>query len=124
MAATPIAPVPLHWTRLFSRRFNQAALLAQGIGGVDGAVVPDLLQRTKRTPSQGRFSRTGRLRNVAGVFTVSPSHKTALKGKRVVLVDDVLTTGATVEACAKVLKRSGASAVDVLTLTRVVRASI
>src|SRR5216684_4274061 len=94
-----IVPVPLHWTRLFARRYNQAGLLAHAIRAAGGpAVAPDWLVRRRRTPSQGR----GR----------------SVKGKRIVLVDDVLTTGATVEECARVLRRAGAAFVGVLTLAR------
>lgn len=115
-----LVPVPLHWTRLFLRRFNQAAVLAKEIGAASGvAVVPDLLVRRRRTPSQGRLTRTGRARNVRGAFAVSRRRRAAVVGARVVLVDDVLTTGATLAACTRVLLRAGAARVDVLTLARV-----
>ncbi len=118
-----IAPVPLHRWRLFQRRYNQAALLAHALGrGREVPVLPQLLRRIRNTPSQGRLSASGRRRNVAGVFKVAPRFLERVAGKRVLLVDDVLTTGATVEACARVLKRAGASGVDVLTAARVVRA--
>lgn len=118
-----IAPVPLHWTRLFRRRYNQAALLALEVGRTKGLkVVPDLLVRRRRTPSQGHLSPTQRRDNVRGAFTVRPRHLENLVGKRIVLVDDVLTTGATITACTKVLLRAGAASVDVLTLARVVQA--
>ena len=117
-----IAPVPLHRLRLLARRFNQAALLAQGIARRSGvACVPDLVERRRRTRSQGGLSAAGRARNVRGAFAVNPTRTTLVSGKRVVLVDDVLTTGATAEACAATLLRAGAAAVDVLTLARVVR---
>ena len=120
--ADVIAAVPLHWSRLFARRYNQAALLALALGREAGLpAVPDLLARARRTPSQGRLSAAARERNVAGAFTVRPRHRAGLAGRRVLLVDDVLTTGATAEACARVLRRAGAAAVDVLTLARVVR---
>jgi len=114
-------PVPLHWTRLFTRRYNQAALLAQAIAKAGGPpVAADCLIRRRRTPSQGNKNPSARRRNVAGAFAVRRPDK--LRGRRVVLIDDVLTTGATVEECARVLKRAGAARVDVLTLARVVRA--
>jgi ComF family protein len=119
------APVPLHWTRLFSRCFNQSALLAYAataacrrLGLAAPDVVPDLLERRRRTPPQGRLSRTGRRSNVEGAFRLRPG--VVVKGQRVLLFDDVLTTGATIEECARVLKRAGAARVDVLTLARVV----
>ena len=121
--AEVVVPVPLHWTRLFARRYNQAALLAQAIGRQTGLEVRvDALIRRRRTPSQGRLGRSARRRNVAGVFAVAPARRSRIEGCRVLLVDDVMTTGATVSACAKALHRAGASTVDVLTLARVVRA--
>lgn len=117
-----LAPVPLHRWRLFARRFNQAALLAHALGAVsDKPVAADLLQRRRRTRSQGHLSRTARIRNVRGAFAVRDAWRDRLKGARVLLLDDVQTTGATVEECARVLKRAGAAGVDVLTLARVIR---
>jgi len=120
--AEMVAPVPLHWTRLAQRRFNQSALLARAIGRASGvAVVPDLLVRRKRTASQGGLTRIQRRDNVRGAFVVRPARREALRGRRVVLVDDVLTTGATATMCARTLHRAGAAGVDVLVLARVVR---
>jgi len=117
-----IVPVPLHWTRLLARRFNQSALLAQRIGVEAGVhYAPDVLVRRKRTRSQGHLTRTQRRENVQAAFAVRARGRAAIAGRRVLLVDDVLTTGATVTACARVLRRAGAEAVDVLTLARVVR---
>lgn len=117
-----IAPVPLHRWRLFARRYNQAALLVHALGRESGCrVAVDLLVRRRRTRSQGRMSRTARLRNVRGAFAVREDWREAVKGARVLLLDDVQTTGATVEECARVLNRAGAAAVDVLTLARVIR---
>ncbi len=127
-----VAPVPLHWTRLFRRRYNQAALLAHAVGrawNASGAgtapggvaVIPDLLVRRRRTPSQGRLNATERHRNMRGAFALKPAHAGRIEGQRVVLIDDVLTTGATAGACAEALIEAGASAVDVLTLARVAR---
>jgi len=120
--ADVIVPVPLHWTRLFARRYNQAALLALGVGRLgDTLVVADGMVRKRKTPSQGHLGRIARARNVKGAFGVSPRHRHKLKGKRVLLVDDVYTTGATLRTAAKVLKRAGCVGVDVLVLARVVR---
>lgn len=117
-----VAPVPLHWRRLLARRYNQAALLAQPLAGRAGiAAVPDLLLRRRATPSQGRLSRAERQRNVAGAFAVNPRRADLLRGKRLLLIDDVMTTGATVSACARAALRAGAAAVDVLVLARAVR---
>lgn len=119
-----IAPVPLHWTRLLARRYNQSALLAGVVGEVSAVtVVQDLLVRKKRTPSQGRMGWSKRRRNVQGAFKVNPARRQNLTDRRVLLIDDVLTTGATAQACAKTLLKGGATAVDVLTLARVVRAA-
>ena len=120
--ADVLIPVPLHWTRLFSRRFNQAALLAQALGRVTGkAVAVDALVRHKKTPSQGHLGVKARARNVQGAFRVPPRRRPQVRGRRVVLVDDVYTTGATVRAAAKALLRAGAVDVDVVTLARVVK---
>jgi ComF family protein len=120
--ASAIAPVPLHWTRLFRRRYNQAALLANALGRESGvAVLPDLLLRQRRTPSQGQLGAAARRRNVRGAFALNHRYAAWIKGRRVLLIDDVYTTGATVGACARVLRRAGAEAVDVLTLARVAR---
>lgn len=114
-----VVPVPLHRWRLLARRYNQAALLALALGrewGLPAEV--DALRRLRRTPPQGHFSREERGRNVRGAFGLRPGLDVG--GKAVVLVDDVLTTGATLGECAKVLKRADAARVDVLTLGRVV----
>ncbi|MDZ5647068.1 ComF family protein [Nitrospirillum sp. BR 11828] len=118
-----IAPVPLHRWRLFARRYNQAAVLAQRLGSLSGVrAVPDLLTRRRRTPSQGSLSREGRARNVAGAFALRPGR--SVQGLRVVLVDDVYTTGATAAECARVLTRAGAARVDVLALARVLKGEV
>lgn len=117
-----LLPVPLHGSRLRKRRFNQAALLARAVSKqVDIPYQTEVLVRKKNTPSQGGQSFLGRRRNVSGAFQVRTGRKNILKGKHVVLIDDVYTTGATVTACAKTLKRAGAARVDVLTVMRVVR---
>ena len=118
-----LVPVPLHWTRLFARRYNQAALLAHAIHAAGGPpVAPDCLVRRRRTPSQGRLGALARARNVRGAFALP--RRRELAGKRLVLIDDVLTTGATVEECARVLRRAGAADIGVLTLARATRAGI
>jgi len=120
-----IAPVPLHWTRLFQRRYNQAALLAGVVGRVTGkAVVQDLLVRKRKTKPQGRMGPAERRRNLQGAIKVNAAKRDRLASRRVLLIDDVLTTGATATACANMLLRGGAGAVDVLTLARVVRPAI
>jgi ComF family protein len=118
-----ILPVPLHRARLWSRRYNQAAELARGLGRLSGKPTQLFaLQRARATPSQGAMpSATARRRNMRGAFRVDPRHKSAIAGRNILLVDDVLTTGATVEACARALKRAGAAKVLVLALARVVR---
>lgn len=119
-----IVPVPLHWSRLFSRRYNQAALLAVSLGNRAGKVaVPDLLTRRRATQKQGHLGRLARQRNVAGAFAVHPRRLNLVAGKRVLLIDDVITTGATITTCAKVLRQAGAAAVDVLALARVIQAT-
>lgn len=118
--ADAILPVPLHPRRLFQRRFNQAAVLAGGIGKRAGVpVLVDALRRVKATPPQIGLTKEGRARNVVGAFAVPAAKRAAITGQRLVLVDDVLTTGATLEACARVLKRAGAASVDVLVYARV-----
>jgi ComF family protein len=121
-----VAPVPLHWTRLWQRRYNQSALLARATcaawrrgGRSSPALIPDLLVRRRRTPSQGRRTRSQRADNVRGAFRLGQTAN--VTGKRVLLIDDVLTSGATVEECARVLRRAGAAQIDVLTLARAVR---
>jgi ComF family protein len=116
-----VAPVPLHRWRLLGRRYNQAALIAGQAARLARVThLPDLLERHRPTPSQGELGAAARRRNVAGAFRLNPRLADRVKGSRIVLVDDVLTTGATASACARVLRRGGAAGVDVLTLARVV----
>jgi ComF family protein len=116
-----IVPVPLHRTRLWRRRYNQAAELARALGRRTGKeVAVRALVRSRATESQGEMaSAKARRRNVLGVFKVP--HPVSIRGRNVLLVDDVLTTGATADACARALKRAGADKVHVLALARVVK---
>ncbi len=120
--ADVVVPVPLHRRRLFARRYNQAALVAQALGRTSGLeFVPDLLQRKRPTPPQGGLSRSARFRNLEGAIVLPAGRRAQALGRTVVLVDDVMTTGATVRTCARVLLRGGAGEVRVLTVARVVR---
>ena len=122
--ADMIVPVPLHWRRLWARRFNQSAALAKVVGDIsDVPVHPAALKRTKATPQQVGLSRSERALNVQGVFKVPPEGKAAVADRRILLMDDVLTSGATADACARALLRAGARSVDVLVFARVVDAT-
>jgi ComF family protein len=115
-----IVPVPLHYLRLVRRGFNQSVWLAAALRRTSGVRVSvDALKRVRATPIQGGLTADGRRRNVQGAFRVRNSRRKLVAGKRILLVDDVFTTGATAEACARELRRAGAVCVDVLTLTRV-----
>ncbi|MFN3214205.1 MAG: ComF family protein [Henriciella sp.] len=117
-----LVPVPLHYQRLASRGYNQAAWLAQAVARKTGTLaLVDALSRKRNTPSQGGLTARQRRRNVAGAFEVRKSRLGRIKGSTVTLVDDVLTTGSTLAACTKALKKAGASRVNVLVLARVVR---
>ncbi|MET0446107.1 MAG: ComF family protein [Pseudorhodoplanes sp.] len=116
-----IVPVPLHWRRLWARRFNQSAALAGFIAQQGGPPVSvTALKRARATPQQVGLSRTARAANVQGAFRVDAAGKAEIKQKHVLLLDDVLTSGATADACARVLLRAGARQVDVLVFARVV----
>jgi ComF family protein len=119
--ADALLPVPLHWRRLWARRFNQAATLAGTISGLAGVpVLHGALKRVRATPQQVGLSRPERASNVQGAFQVPAERKADIKGKRLVLIDDVLTSGATVDTCARALLRAGCAHVDVLVFARVV----
>jgi len=119
--ADALIPVPLHWRRLWARRFNQSAALAGAISRLAGPpVLHGAVQRVRATPQQVGLSKTERAENVQGAFKVDPARKAEIAGKRLVVVDDVLTSGATTEACARALLRAGAGHVDVLVFARVV----
>jgi ComF family protein len=118
--ADAVAPVPLHRSRLLARRYNQAAEIARPLARRHGLTfLPDALVRSKRTESQAGKSGSGRRRNVAGAFTVPAGRRRQVEGRRILLIDDVLTTGATAEACARALLAAGARAVDLAVVARV-----
>jgi ComF family protein len=118
-----LVPVPLHWRRGFSRRFNQSGALARSISRHSGvAVSRDALRRIRPTEHQIGLSRAERATNVQGAFKVVPERRAEIQGRRVILVDDVLTSGATADACARALLRAKAAQVDVLVFARVVEA--
>lgn len=115
-----IVPVPLHWTRLLRRRSNQSAELARRLSAISGVpCAPDLLRRTRATGSQKGRSRADRRANLEGAFALARGRAHRIAGRRVLLIDDVFTTGATLSACAEALLAAGAAAVDALCLARV-----
>lgn len=118
--ADAVVPVPLHPFRLLSRRFNQAAEIARPLArSARLDYLPDALIRAQPTTSQGGKSARGRRLNVKAAFSVTEVGRRRVKGRRILLVDDVLTTGATAEACTKVLLAAGARAVDLAVIARV-----
>jgi len=114
-----VVPVPLYWRKKWSRGFNQSELLARHVARRRGIPVLHALRRKRNTATQAGLANAGRRRNVAGAFTERAAG--AIRGKRILLIDDVMTTGATANACATVLKRCGAKSVSLLTLARVDR---
>src|SRR5436853_2188967 len=119
--ADALIPVPLHWRRGWSRRYNQSGALARAIERQSGVKVRgELLRRVRATEQQVGLSRPQRASNVQGAFKVSADRQSEVQGRRVVLIDDVLTSGATVDACARALLRAKAATVDVLVFARVV----
>ena len=116
-----LLPVPLHRRRLLWRRFNQSAELCRHIGELSGqSMALEAVSRIRPTRQQIGLTRAGRKRNLRGAFAVPDSQKHRLKGRAVVMVDDVLTTGATVEAMERILRRAGAAPINVVTAARVV----
>jgi len=121
-AETLLVPVPLHRWRLWRRGYNQAGLLAQALAKRTGAdIAIDALERVRPTPPSVGMGRAMRAKNVRGAFKVRD--RGLVKGRTILLVDDVLTSGATADACARILRRAGAASVGVLTFARVVRNS-
>jgi ComF family protein len=120
--ADALVPVPLHWRRLWARRFNQSAALSRAISAAARVPVCTALKRVRATPQQVGLSRSERAENMQGAFRVPADAKAEVVGRRLVVIDDVLTSGATVDACARALLRAGAGAVDVLVFARVVDA--
>jgi ComF family protein len=121
--ADALVPVPLHWRRLWLRRFNQSALLSRAISRYANLPLADgVLRRVKATAQQAGLSKEQRAQNLQGAFRIPPENEAAVEGRRLVLVDDVLTTGATANAAARALLRAGAANVDVVVFARVVDA--
>jgi ComF family protein len=119
--ADVLVPVPLHWRRGWSRRYNQSGALARVLAKQAGVpVARDALRRIRPTPQQIGLNRSQRASNVQGAFKVAADRSAAIQGRRVVLIDDVLTSGATADACARALLRARAAQVDVLVFARVV----
>jgi ComF family protein len=119
--ADGLVAVPLHWRRLWARRFNQSAALAAIISAASGVPLAHAaLKRVRSTAQQVGLSQTERAVNVQGAFRVPDRGRTEVIGRRLVLVDDVLTSGATIDACARTLLRAGAANVDVLVFAQVV----
>ncbi len=119
--ADALVPVPLHWQRLWARRFNQSAALGGVISNISGVpVLHGALNRVRATAQQVGLSKNQRADNVQGAFKVLPGRKADVKDKRLILIDDVLTSGATVDTSARALLRAGAAHVDVLVFARVV----
>lgn len=119
---TLIAPVPLHWQRMIKRRYNQSALLAKVLAArVDRPICPDLLQRIKRTRSLDGLGRGEREETLENAIRVHPRRRLRLSGRPILLVDDVMTSGATLAACTRACQDAGSGPVSVVTLARVAK---
>lgn len=117
-----IVPVPLHWTRLWSRGFNQSALIAKSLAkSADAEFCPDMLVRQKRTPFLRGMTGKERGKMVGTAFAINPKWMGSLDGARILLIDDVVTSGATSNACVKALKKGGAQWVQIFCWARVLR---
>lgn len=113
-----IVPVPLHRARLRKRKFNQSEELASSLEKFTGLTMLNALKRNRNTGTQTRYSRNERLKNLDGAFALRGRYKTALQDKKIILVDDVFTTGSTVNECTRVMLKHGADSVAILTLLR------
>lgn len=117
-----VAPVPLHWRRLLQRRYNQAALLSAGVARLANLVhCPDLLQRCRSTGNQDGRSRDGRFANMASALTIHPRRQHLVEGRHILLVDDVMTSGATLASASEACLAQGAIGISVLVMARVVK---
>ena len=115
-----LVPVPLHWTRLWARSFNQSALIAQELAQQSGHEhVPDLMLRTRRTQPLRAMAPKERAKTVSGVFAINPRWAEKVSGRAIALVDDVYTSGATTDACVRMLKKQGAASVTIMCWARV-----
>ncbi len=117
-----VAPIPLHWRRRVSRGYNQSALLSRGLARrlklLEALDLPDLLERRHATPTLGRKNREERFAALSGRISVNQRHREALQGRPVLLIDDVLTTGATFSAATEACRMAGSGTVSVLALAR------
>ncbi len=115
-----ITPVPLHWTRLWARSFNQSALIGSALAGQSGLRhIPDMLVRRRRTPLLKEMSAANRRKIVGNAFALNPRYSSQIKGARLLLIDDVYTSGATSDACIRALKKAGADWVQLFCWARV-----
>jgi ComF family protein len=114
-----VVPMPLHWRRRWRRGFNQSEILARLVAKSRGIPMIDVVKRVRATATQAGLTNSNRRKNVAGAFRVP--RKSQIAGKRILLIDDVMTTGSTATACASEMKRAGARSVTLLTLARVDR---